>query len=112
MTAPFVGSGNIEAALTKLVNGQQQLVAAVRNLQSPALTTGRATLVAGTATVTTAAVTAASNFRLCKVSGAGTNRGIIEIGTIVSNTSFVINSRQTGAAVETGDTSVVYWEIV
>lgn len=111
MTAPLGGNTNIEAALTKIAAGQQTLIAAVRGLQPSTINRGTVSLVAGTATVSTAAVTAASNFRLCKIAGGGTNRGILEIGTIVSNTSFVINSRQTGAAIETGDTSKVFWEI-
>lgn len=111
MTAPVSGTSNIETALTRLVSGQQNIVAAIRNLQPIGITRGTVSLVAGTATVSTAAVTAASNFRLCKIAGSGTNRGILEIGTIVSNTSFVINSRQTGAAIETGDTSKVFWEL-
>lgn len=111
MTAPLPSNSNIEASLTKLAAGQQNVIAAIRALQPSTINRGTVSLVLGTATVSTAAVTAASNFRLCKIAGAGTNRGILEIGTIVSNTSFVINSRQTGGAVETGETSKIFWEI-
>lgn len=111
MTAPQ-GDSNVVAALTKLASGQQNVISAIRGLQPSSINSGRAILVLGTVTVTTAAVKAASNFRLSKVVGGGTNRGILEVGTVVSGTSFVINARQTGGAVETGDTSTVYWEIV
>ena len=112
MTAPTTTSNAVEAALTKLASGQQNVIAAIRGLQPPAFQQGRAALVLGTVTITTANVTAASNIRLTKIVGAGTNRGILEVGTIVSGTSFVVNARQTGGAVETGDTSTIYWEVV
>lgn len=112
MTAPVGSDQNIVSALTKLALGQQNLTAAVRSLAPAATTNGRAILVAGTVTVTTAAIKAASNVRLSKVVGAGAARGILELGTVVAGTSFVINARQTGGGIETNDTSTVYWEIV
>lgn len=100
------------ALIAQLAQGQSRMTSAILQLAPPALTTGRAVLVLGTVTVTTAAIKAASNVRLSKVVGAGAARGIVELGTIVSGTSFVVNARQTGGGIETNDTSTVFWEIL
>lgn len=78
---------------------------------------GTVTLVAGTATVSTSAVTASSLIRIYRQSVGSTGAaatGNLSIGTITASTSFVINSVQAAdaTAVETNDVSVVFWEIV
>jgi hypothetical protein len=67
--------------------------------------TGRATLVAGTATVTTPLVGASSQIFLTTRVAGGT-LGILSVGTVVDATSFVINSTSML------DTSTVNWLIV
>jgi hypothetical protein len=64
---------------------------------------GTVTLVAGTATVTSAAVLATSNIVLSHQNC--NSCGVAYVGTIVAGTSFVVNSSN-GA-----DTSKIYWEI-
>lgn len=66
---------------------------------------GRATLVAGTVTVSTAEVVASESILLTRVVAGGT-LGHLSVGTIVAGTSFVINSS------DASDTSTVFWEIV
>jgi hypothetical protein len=65
---------------------------------------GRATLVAGTVTVSTGEVVANDNIILSRVVAGGT-LGQLSVGTIVAGTSFVINSDNAT------DTSTVYWLI-
>lgn len=68
---------------------------------------GKSTLVAGTVTVSTTAVTASSIIILtCQVLGTVTVASALTIGTVVAGTSFVINS-----AVVT-DTSTIAWFII
>jgi hypothetical protein len=74
---------------------------------------GQATLVAGTVTVSTAAVTASSLIFLTRGTNSGTAAGVLTVGTITAATSFVINSITAGGtAVQTGDTAVVNWWII
>lgn len=73
-------------------------------------TMGTATLVGGTATVSTTKVTASSRIFLTKRVGGGT-RGIIEVGTITAATSFVINSVDSAGAL-VADTSTISWIII
>ena len=74
---------------------------------------GRATLVAGTVTVSTAEIQANDNVLLTVVVPGGT-RGEIQLGAITAGTSFVINSIQPGTAstLQASDTSTVFWQIV
>lgn len=72
-------------------------------------TMGQATLVAGTVTVNTTAVTANSRIILTRAVGGGT-RGYLEVGTITAATSFVINSTD-GAGAAVADTSTINWII-
>lgn len=65
---------------------------------------GRATLVAGTVTISTAEVIASDRILLTCVLVGGT-QGILSVGTITAGTSFVINSSNAA------DTSTVYWRI-
>lgn len=67
-------------------------------------TSGTATLVAGTVTVSTAAVAAGSKILLSRQATGGT-AGHLSVGTITAATSFVINS-SSGT-----DTSTIYWRI-
>ena len=77
---------------------------AVCRAVSAGATSGSATLVAGTVTVSTAAVAAGSKIVLARQATGGT-LGHLSVGTITAGTSFVINS-SSGT-----DTSVIYWEI-
>jgi hypothetical protein len=78
---------------------------------------GKVTLVNGTATISTTAVTASSIIRLTR-QGVGTTGanplGILSVGTIVASTSFVINawSATDATALATTDESSIGWEIV
>ena len=66
---------------------------------------GRAVLVAGTVTVSTAEVISSDNIVLSRVVTGGTT-GQLSVGTITGGTSFVINSSNAA------DTSTVFWQIV
>lgn len=65
---------------------------------------GSATLVAGTVTVATTCVFTGAIIQVDRQASGGT-LGILSVGTIVSGTSFIINSSNAA------DVSVVYWEI-
>lgn len=65
---------------------------------------GKAVLVAGTVTVSTAEVQTGDTILLSNVLAGGT-LGILSVGTIVNGTSFVINSSNAS------DTSTVFWRI-
>lgn len=77
---------------------------------------GTVTLVGGTATIATTAVTANSKIILSRqgigATGAGA-LGILTIGTLTPGTSFGINSVQAAdaTALQASDVSVIYWEI-
>lgn len=78
---------------------------------------GTVTLVSGTATVATTAVTANSQIRIYRQGIGATGAaalGILTIGTKTAGTSFVINAVQAAAANanQTTDVSVIAWEIV
>jgi hypothetical protein len=78
---------------------------------------GTVTLVGGTATISTTAVTASSLIRLYRqgIGSTGTAAlGIITRGTITAGASFVINAVQAAdaTALQASDVSVVFWEIV
>lgn len=78
---------------------------------------GSVTLVGGTATVATTAVTANSLIQLWRQSIGSTGAaalGVLTVGTISAGTSFVINAVQVAAAtaLQTSDVSVVGWEII
>jgi hypothetical protein len=78
---------------------------------------GKVTLVGGTATVATTAVTANSLIRLYRQGIGSTGAaalGFISLGTITAGTSFVINSVEPANAtlLQASDVSVVFWEIV
>lgn len=78
---------------------------------------GTVTLVGGTATVSTTAVTASSLIRLTRqgVGATGANPlGLLAVGTITASTSFVINawSAADATALAATDVSSIFWEIV
>lgn len=66
---------------------------------------GRSVLVAGTVTVNNTEVVLGDSILLTRVIAGGT-LGHLSVGTIVNNTSFVINSDNAA------DTSTIFWEIV
>lgn len=73
---------------------------------------GTNALVNGTVTVSTTEVTATSRISLTKQVGAGATRGMIERGTIVPGTSFVIQAADADGNVVTEDESIVFWMIL
>lgn len=74
---------------------------------------GTATLVAGTVTVNDTSVTANTMIILSRKSINGsTAAGTLTVGTITAATSFVINSLQSDAAVETDDVSIVWYLLI
>lgn len=78
---------------------------------------GSVTLVGGTATVSTTAVTANSLIYIWRQSIGATGAaalGMLAIGTITASTSFIINALQTAdaTALQASDVSVVGWMIV
>jgi hypothetical protein len=72
---------------------------------------GRATLVAGTVTVSTAAAGTSATYTLTNCGASGTAIGTLSVGTVTAGTSFVINSLTATNTVATGDTSTVCWII-
>jgi len=75
---------------------------------------GTSTLTNGTVTVSNTSVTANTRIFLTRYApGASTALGTLSVGTVVANTSFVIDSRNpTDATVQTNDVSVVHWLLV
>jgi hypothetical protein len=74
---------------------------------------GTATLASGTATITSAAANSARKWSLTRqAKNSSTRIGSPSIGTVTAQTSFVIDSLESDATVETGDLSSVYWEIL
>jgi len=74
---------------------------------------GSGPLVAGTVTIPTAAAYVGKTIILSRRSAnASTAIGSIAVGTITAGASFVINSLNAAASVETGDLSTVQWEIL
>jgi hypothetical protein len=85
-----------------LVKYAQAVTLALQTLLSPS--TGRAVLVAGSATVSTADIRDDSNVQLTAQVAGGTP-GFLVVGARVAGTSFVITSSNVA------DTSTVGWEI-
>lgn len=74
---------------------------------------GQATLVAGTVTIANTSVTAATRIFVSRTDiNSSTGLGTLEGGTITPATSFVINSYNSTAAIETNDVSIVNWFLV
>ena len=98
--------------------GNKQVYTSVASgIAAGANSAGTVTLVAGTITVSTTAVTASSLIRLTRqsVGATGANDlGILSVGAIVAATSFVIDAWTVtnATALQTDDVSVIFWEIV
>lgn len=73
---------------------------------------GVATLVNGTVTVSTTAVTASSRILLSRLVQAGTTVGNLGVGTITAATSFVINSYTLTTTLSADDDSQILWVIL
>lgn len=114
-------AGNITATNGNIVRG----TAGNKDVYSSVATTtaagansaGTVTLVGGTATVSTTAVTASSQIRLYRQGIGATGAaalGIITLGTVTAATSFVINAVQAAdaTALQASDVSVIAWEVV
>lgn len=74
---------------------------------------GVGTLVAGTVTISTIAVTATSRVQITVYDLNGSTAiGRVEVGTVTAATSFVVNARKADATIETNDVSKFAWLIV
>lgn len=113
--------GNITATNGNIVRG----TAGNKDVYSSVATTtaagansaGTVTLVGGTATIATTAVTASSQIRLYRQGIGATGAaalGMVTLGTVSAGVSFIINSVLTATATSlaTTDVSVIAWEIV
>lgn len=77
---------------------------------------GTVTLIGGTATINTTAVTANSKIHLSRQAIGATGAaalGILSLGTITAGTSFVINAVEPADAttLQATDVSIIFWEI-
>lgn len=113
--------GNITATNGNFVKGtagnKDVYTSVATTTAAGANSAGTVTLVGGTATVSTTAVTASSKIRLDRqgVGATGANPlGILSVGTISAGTSFVINAVQVASAtsLQASDVSSIWWEIV
>lgn len=109
-------NNSIDGTSQNLVAAQIQDVAVgdgIVNVADNVVTSGRhwgtAVLVGGTATVATNAAKF-SRIILTRIAASGT-RGELTVGTITSDTSFVIRSEDSAGSL-VADTSTVYWKIV
>lgn len=113
--------GNITATNGNIVKGtagnKDVYTSVASTTTAGANSAGTVTLVGGTATISTTAITASSLIRLYRQSVGATGAaatGNLSIGTITAATSFVINSVSAAdaTALVASDVSVVFWEIV
>ena len=113
--------GNITATNGNIVKGtagNKDIYTSVASTTTAgANSAGKVTLVGGTATISTTAVTAASIIRLTRqgVGATGANPlGMLSVGTISAGASFVINawSATDATALAATDVSSIGWEIV
>lgn len=120
-TTPAAGSFTTLTAngnMVKNVAGNKDVYTSIASSATAgANSAGTVTLVGGTATVTTTAVTANSKIRIYRQGIGATGAaalGELSIGTITAGTSFVINAVQVASAtsLQATDLSVVFWEIV
>ena len=120
-TSMTATSGNITATNGNLVLGTagNKLVysSVASTTTAGANSAGRVTLVAGTATVSTTAVTANSLIRLTRQSIGSTGAaalGLLSVGTISAGVSFIISALNpaNATALATTDVSEIFWEIV
>lgn len=113
--------GNITATNGNIVRGtagnKDVYTSVASTATAGANSAGTVTLAGGTATITTTAVTAASQIRLYR-QGIGATAaaalGILTLGTKTAGVSFVINAVQAAdaTALQASDVSVIGWEIV
>lgn len=113
--------GNVTATNGNIVRGtagnKDVYTSVATTTTAGANSAGTVTLVSGTATVATTAVTANSQIRLYRQGVGSTGAaalGILSIGTKTAGVSFVINAVTAASAVanQTTDVSVIGWEIV
>lgn len=113
--------GNITATNGNIVRGtagnKDVYTSVATTTTAGANSAGTVTLVSGTATIATTAVTASSQIRLYRQGVGATGAaalGILTLGTITAGVSFVINAVTVASAVanQTTDVSVIGWEIV
>lgn len=114
-------AGNITATNGNIVRGtagNKDVYSSVASTTTAgANSAGTVTLVGGTATISTTAVTASSQIRLYRQGIGATGAaalGILTLGTVTASTSFVINAVQAAdaTALQASDVSVIGWEIV
>lgn len=114
-------AGNITATNGNIVKGtagnKDVYTSVATTTTAGANSAGTVTLVGGTATVATTAITAASKVRLTRQSVGATGAaalGELSIGTISAGVSFIINawSQANATALATTDVSSIWWEIV
>lgn len=113
--------GNITATNGNIVRGtagNKDVYSSVASTTAAgANSAGTVTLVGGTATISTTAVTASSQIRLYRQGVGATGAaalGILTLGTVTAGVSFVINAVQAAdaTALQASDVSVIGWEIV
>ncbi len=113
--------GNITATNGNIVRGtagnKDVYTSVASTTAAGANSAGKVTLVGGTATVSTTAVTASSIIRMYRQGIGATGAaalGLLTVGTITAGTSFVINSVQAAdaTALQASDVSSIGWEIV
>ena len=105
--------GNSVTTETNLA-GQLKLSKGITILEGSNLYSGNATLVAGTVTISTTAVTATSRIYVSSQNLSGTEYGFVRVSARTASTSFVITSYRGGNTTDTatGDTSDVSWCII
>lgn len=113
--------GNITATNGNIVRGtagNKDVYSSVASTTTAgANSAGTVTLVGGTATIATTAVTASSQIRLYRQGVGATGAaalGILSLGTVSAGVSFIINAVQAAnaTALQASDVSVIGWEIV
>ncbi len=113
--------GNITATNGNIVRGtagnKDVYTSVASTTTAGANSAGTVTLVGGTATISTTAVTAASQIRLYRQGIGATGAaalGILTLGTKSAGVSFIINAVQAAdaTALQASDVSVIGWEIV
>lgn len=113
--------GNITATNGNIVKGtagNKDIYSSVASTTAAgANSAGTVTLVGGTATISTTAVTANSIIRLYRQGVGATGAaalGLLSIGTVTAGVSFIINAVQAAnaTALQASDVSIIAWEIV
>ena len=113
--------GNITATNGNIVRGtagnKDVYTSVASTATAGANSAGTVTLVGGTATITTTAVTASSQIRLYRQGVGSTGAaalGMLSLGTVSAGVSFIINAVQAAdaTALQASDVSVIGWEIV